>query len=381
MREVAIIGVGQSMFGKFPDKTPQILGTQAVERAIKDAGINPGDIQVAYACRQVNGITTAQSILKGFGITGIEMINVENACAGGSSAVRCLWKDIATGIYDIGIAVGADSMSTSSLAGKLLGTREEDLNGHLGMTMPGMFGLIGRRLMEERGYRAEDLAYVSVKNHRNACLNPMAHYQKELTMDDVLNSRMIADPITMLQCCPQTDGAAALLMCPVNMARRFNAKPVKIAASTMGTGAFISSDYNPLELKVEKRLAEKAYEQAGIGPEDLDLIELHDAFSCEEIMHYESLGLCKPEDGLDFLRSGATELGGKIPVNPSGGLLSLGHPLGASGVRVMCEITLHLRGQAGKRQIPKAKVGLAQMLGGVEAGLEIAAASIHILTI
>ena len=381
MREVVIIGVGQTMFGKFADKTPQALGSQAVEQAIKDAGVNPKDIQVAYACRQVNGITTAQSILKGFGVTDIEMINVENACAGGSSAVRCLWKDIATGIYDIGIAVGADSMSTSHLAGKLLATREEDLNGHLGMTMPGMFGMVGRRLMETRGYTAEDLAYVSVKNHRNACLNPNAHYQKELTMEEVLNSRMIADPITLLQCCPQTDGAAALVMCSKDVAKKYTAKPVKIVASAMGTGTFISGDYDPTELKVEKRLAKQVYETAGIGPEDLDVIELHDAFSCEEIMHYEALGLCKPEDGLAFLRSGATELNGRIPVNPSGGLLSLGHPLGASGVRVMCEITLHLRGQAGKRQVPKAKVGLAQMLGGVEAGLEIAAASINILTI
>lgn len=381
MREVVIIGVGQSMFGKFADKNPQDLGSQAVAEAIKDAGINPKDFQVAYACRQVNGITTAQSILKGFGVSGIEMINVENACAGGSSAVRCLYKDIATGIYDIGIAVGADSMSTSHLAGKLLGTRDEDLNGHLGMTMPGNFGMIGRRLMETRFYTREDLAYVSVKNHRHGCLNPKAHYRKELTMEEVLNSRMIADPITLLQCCPQTDGAAALIMCSTDLARRYTTKPVKIAASAMGTGAFIDSDYDPTTLKVEKRLSKAAYEAAGIGPEDLDVIELHDAFSCEEIMHYEALGLCSPENGLAFLRSGATELGGKIPVNPSGGLLSLGHPLGASGIRVMCEVTLQLRGEAGKRQVPNAKVGLTQMLGGVEAGLEIAAASINILTV
>lgn len=381
MREVFIIGVGQSMFGKMPDKSIEELGSQAVSEAIKDAGINPRDIQVAYACREFNGVTTAQSILKRFGVTGIEMNNVENACAGGSTAVRGLWKDIATGIYDIGIAIGVDSMTTSPLAGQLIRTRDDDLNGHLGMTMPGLFGLIARRLMVTRGFTAEDLAYVSVKNHRHACLNPMAQYQKELTMEEILNSRMIADPITLLQCCPQTDGAAALIMCTKDKARKYTTKLVKIAASTMGTGDFVSSDYDPTKLRVEEKLAQEAYEMAGVGPEDLDVIELHDAFSCEEIMHYEGLGLCKPDEGLEFLRSGATEIGGKIPVNPSGGLLSLGHPLGASGVRAMCEVTLHLRGEAGKRQTPNAKVGLAQMLGGVETGLEIAAASIHIVTI
>ena len=381
MREVFVIGVGQSMFGKMPDKTIQELGSQAVSEAFKDAGINPRDLHVAYACRGRFGRVTAQSILKGFGVAGIEMINVENACAGGSTAVRCLWKDIATGIHDMGIAIGVESMTTLPTAGKLIRAGDEDLNAKLGMTMPGLFGLIGKRMMETRGFTREDLAYVSVKNHRHGCLNPRAQYQKELTMEDVLNSRMIADPITMLQCCPQTDGAAAVVMCSKDVAKKYTAKFVKIAASTIGSGDLASGDYDPTVLKVERRLAEKAYEMAGLGPEDLDVIELHDAFSCEEIMHYEGLGLCSPEGGLEFLRSGATELGGKIPVNPSGGLLSLGHPLGASGVRVICEITLQLRGQAEKRQVPRAKVGLAQMLGGGETGLELAAGCINILTI
>lgn len=381
MREVFVIGVGQSMFGKMPDKTVPELGSQAVSEAFDDAVLNPRDIQVAYASRGRYGRVTAQSILKLFGITGVEMVNVENACAGGLTAVRCLWKDIAMGIHDIGIAIGVESMTTLPTAGKLIRAGDEDLNAQLGMTMPGLFGLIGRRMMETRGFSREDLAYVSVKNHRHGCLNPKAQYQKELTMEEVLNSRMIADPITLLQCCPQTDGAAAVVMCSKEVAKKYTTKLVKFAASTLGTGDFAYGDYDPTVLHVEKKLAKEAYEMAGIGPEDLDVIELHDAFSCEEIMHYEGLGLCDPDGGLAFLRSGATEIGGKIPVNPSGGLLSLGHPLGASGVRVICEITLQLRGQAGKRQVQKAKVGLAQMLGGVETGLELAAGSIHILTI
>ena len=379
MRDVYIIGVGQSRFGKFTDKTPQDLGREAVKEALQDSGVNPKSLQVGYACRQVDGITTAQGIYKGFGMADIEMMNTENACAGGSSAARCLYKDIAFGLYDVGIAVGTDSMSTSNLAGKLLTTRDGDLNGNLGMTMPGMFGMIARRMMETRGYTAEDMAYVSVKNHRHGALNPKAHYRKPLSMEEVLNSRMIADPITLLQCCPQTDGAAAVIMASAEVARKYTTKLVQLAASALSAGSYIDNDYDPTTMRTEGRLAREVYEKAGIGPQDLDVIELHDAFSCEELIHYEELGLCTAEEGLGFLRSGATELGGKIPVNPSGGLLSLGHPLGASGVRVLAEITLQLRGDAGEKQVANAKVGLAQMVGGSEAGLEIGAASLSIL--
>jgi len=379
MREVAVIGVGQSQFGKFPEKTVSELGREAAQAAIKDAGITPKDIQVAYTSRLIDAMVTSQTVLKEVGITDIEMVNVENACSGGSTAVRGLWKDIANDVYDIGIAVGVESMTTSPIAGKLIPPDKDDLEGQLGLTMPALFALLARRQMDEHGARLEDFAQVSVKNHHHGCLNPQAQYKREFTIEEVLNSRMICEPVTLLQCCPNTDGAAAVVLSSMNVARKHTANPVKVIGSVLLSGgyAYLRDDItlSPLGSKTVRM----AYEMAGVGPEDLDVVELHDAFAPEEILRYEDLGLCRPGEGVELLRSGATEVGGRIPVNPSGGLLALGHPLSASGVRVIAEITLHLRGQAGERQTPDAKVGLAHMLGGSVAGLEAGACGIHIL--
>ena len=234
--------------------------------------------------------------------------------------------------------------------------------------------------MDEYGATLEDFAQVSVKNHHHGCLNPQAQYKKEFTVEEVLNSRMICEPITLLQCCPNTDGAAAVILCSMNVARRYAANPVKIAGSALLSGDYTHRQRDMTLSPLGVKTVQMAYEMAGIGPEDLDVVELHDAFAPEEILRYEDLGLCKRGEGVSLLRSGATEVGGKTPVNPSGGLLALGHPLSASGVRVVAEIALHLRGQAGARQTPNAKVGLAHMLGGAVAGLEAGACGIHILT-
>jgi len=379
MRDVAVLGVGQSIFGKLPEKSIADLGRQAVLAALRDAGISPRIIQVAYASRIFDAMVTGQTILKEMGIAAIEMVNVENACAGGATAIRGLWKDIANDMYDIGIAIGVESMTTSPIAGKLIPPAEDDLEGKLGMTMPTLFALVARRQMKEYGATLEDFAQVSVKNHHHGCLNPQAQYKKEFTVEEVLGSRMICDPITLLQCCPNTDGAAAVILCSMNVAKRFTTNPVKIIASALLSGDFSYRQEDITISPLGTRTAKMAYEMAGVGPEDLDLVELHEAFAPEEILRYEDLGLCKPGDGVKLLRSGATKIGGKIPVNPSGGLLSLGHPLSASGVRIIAEVTMHLRGQAGERQTPNAKIGLAHMLGGAVAGLEAGACGIHIL--
>jgi benzoylsuccinyl-CoA thiolase BbsB subunit len=380
MRDVAIIGIGQSDFGKFPEKSISDLGCQAVTEAINDAGIKKKDISVAYTARIFLDQVTGQTILKNVGITNIEMINVENACASGATAVRGLYKDIASGMYDMGIAIGVESMTTSPIAGKLIPPPKGDLDGMNGLTMPTMFALMARRLIETRGATIEDFAQVSVKNHHHGALNPRAQFQKEFTVEQVINSKMIADPITLLQCCPNTDGASAVIMCSMDVARQYTTKPVKIEASVLLSSDYFFKKEDLTSFDVQTKAVAMAYEMAGIGPEDLDIVELHDAFASEEIVHYEDLGLCKKGEGIELLRSGATALGGKIPVNPSGGLLSLGHPLAASGVRTVAEVTQHLRGQAGKRQVEGAKVGLAQMLGGVVSGLEVGACGIHILS-
>jgi len=383
MREVAVIGVGQSAFGKFPERSVAQLGCEAILEALRDAEMDPRDIQVAYASRCLDPVPaspTAQNTLKEVGIRNIEMVNVENACASGSTCFRGVWREIADGHYDIGIAIGVESMTTSQIAGKLIPPEKDDLEGQLGMTMPALFAMLARRQMEQHGASEEDFAQVSVKNHFHGSLNPKAQYKKRLTVEEILNSRMICEPITLLMCCPNTDGAAAAILCSMDVARKYTTKPIRVIASTL-----LSGDYKYFQEEftfspINARLAEMAYDMAGCGPEDIDLVELHDAFANEEILRYEELGLCKRGEGVALLRSGATQVGGRIPVNPSGGLLALGHPLAASGVRNIAEIVLHLRGQAGDRQTPNAKVGLAHMQGGVAAGLEAGiVGSIHIL--
>lgn len=381
MREVVVLGVGQSVFGKLPDRSVASLGCEAALAALKDAGIQASQLQTAYASRLYADMITAQTILKDIGIVGIEMANIENACAGGASAVRQLWKDIAAGFCDVGLVLGVESMTTSPVAGKLIPPAKDDLEGQLGLSMPALFALMARRLMTTHGATAQDFALVSVKAHEAGLLNPQAQYRKRFKVEEVLASRMIADPITLLQCCPNTDGAAAVVLCSAEFARRYTTRPVRILASVLVSGDYSFRKHDLTSFSLGTTAATKAYHMAGVAPSDLDVVELHDAFASEEIVHYEDLGLCARGSGVDLLRSGATSLGGRIPVNPSGGLLSLGHPLSASGVRNICEIALHLRGQAGDRQVPDARVGLAQMLGGTATGLEAGAASVHILSI
>lgn len=381
MREVEVLGIGQSDFGKFPELRATDLGTVAVTRALKDAGIDPRDIQVAYCGRAVDGSTTGQDILKNVGITQIEINNVENACASGMNAVNLLYRDIAYGVYDVGIAIGVEAMTSSSLAGKLLGANKDDINGQLGMSMPGYFALMTKRFMNETGATLEDMAYPSEKNHRNGCLNPYSMYKKKFSIEQIVNSRVISDPITLYECCPTTDGAAAVIYCTKEYAQKHTDKLIRVAGSKMVSSCYEDPTKDITGFYMPQVLSKAVYEETGIAPSDIDCVELHDAFSPEEIWAYSDLGLCKKEDVLDFIRSGKAEIDGTCAVNASGGLLSLGHPLGASGVRVVCEIALQLRGDAGEHQVPGAKVGMAQMMGGFLSGLQAPiAAGIQILT-
>ena len=218
-----------------------------------------------------------------------------------------------------------------------------------------------------------------MKTHHHGCLNPSAQYRQELTVEQILKSRPICDPITLLMCCPNTDGAAAAILCSMDVARQFTTKPIKVMASSLLSGDYKYRQEDITSSAMGRKATQMAYDMAGVGPKDIDLVELHDAFAPEEIFRYEDLMLCEPGEGTSLLRSGATWVGGRIPVNPSGGLLSLGHPLGASGVRIIAECVWHLRDQAGERQTPNAKVALAHMMGGAVAGLEAGAVGIHIL--
>jgi benzoylsuccinyl-CoA thiolase BbsB subunit len=381
MREVAIIGVGSTVFGKFRERLLEDMGNEAVWAAINDANINPKEIQFAYCSTLYGGMCSGERVLKEVGISNIEVFNVENACAGGATAFRGVWYAIASGLYDFGVAIGVESMTTSPIAGKLIPPAAGDLSGEMGHNAPAHFALSMRRHMEKYGTTLEQFAKVSVKNHRNGCLNPYSQYHKELSLEEILSSRMVCDPITLLQCCPNTDGAAAAILCPMSMARKYSDKPISIAASVLKMGDYVSRWEDLALSDMSMKCAREAYEMASLGPEDIDVCECHDAFTYSEISHYEELGFCQYGEGGSLIEEGATEITGRIPVNPSGGLLSRGHPLSATGVEQIAEIVWHLRGEAGKRQVPNAKVGLAHTMGGEVANLEAGACAIHILKI
>lgn len=364
-RDVYILGIGQTKFTKHPHLTAIDLGTIAAGEAIKDAGVDPRKFEVAYASRIEDASQTSQDILRHFGIEDIECHNCENACASGGSAVRLLYKDIAFGIYDIGIAVGTESLSTSRIAGGLVPTAKGAFMDLLGLPAPGSTAIVAQKLIQTRGCTMEDIAYAAWKNHRAAVFNPYAHYRRELTMDEIINSEMIASPTTKLMCCPQSDGAAAVILCTKEIAMRYTTKLVRIDACQQMSGNYSTYDEDIILSGNLTKLANLCYDLAGYGPDELALLEVHDAYSAEEITIYERLGLCKPYESVPLIRSGELEIGGRRPVNLSGGLLSMGHPLAASGVRVVVDITRQLRGEAQPElQVKNARTGLAEMIGG-----------------
>ena len=381
MREVAIIGVGSTVMGKFPEMLPYELGARAARAAIEDAGISPRDLQFAYCANLYGGMVIGQAVLAEVGITDIELTNIENACTGGATGIRKAWWDIASGLYDIGIAIGVESITTSAMAGKLITPARGDITGELGMNMVARFALAQRRYMDTFDVSLEQIAKVSVKNHHNGCLNPYSQYKKEVTIEEIINSRPICEPITLLQCCPSTDGAAAAVLVSGELAKKYTSQPVIIAASVLKSGDYSFRWEDMTFSDMTSKCTREAYEMAGLGPEDINICELHDAFAVNELLHYPELGFCKRGEEVRLLEDGVTELGGKLPVNASGGLLSKGHPVSASGVAQIAEIVWQLRGQAGERQVANAKVGLAHVIGGEVTGLESGAVSVHILKV
>jgi benzoylsuccinyl-CoA thiolase BbsB subunit len=379
MREVAIIGVGSSVFGKFPEKTLDELGREAAQAALKDGGVEPKDIQFGYCANLYGGMVIGQAILREVGITDIELTNIENACAGGATTFRKAWWDIASGLYDIGIVIGVESMTTSPIAGKLIPPAKGDISGELGMNMVARFALCQRRYMDVYGVSLEQIAKVSVKNHHNGCLNPYSQYKKELTIEEIINSRPICEPITLLQCCPATDGAAAAVLTSLDLAKKYTSQPVIIAVSVLKSGDYSYRWQDITFSDMTYKCTGEAYEMAGLGPEDVNVCELHDAFAVNELLHYVELGFCRRGEEVHLLEDGITEIGGKLPVNASGGLLSKGHPISASGVAQIAELVWQLRGQAGQRQVANAKVGLAHVIGGEVNELESGAVAVHIL--
>ena len=365
MSEVFVMGADMIKFGRYPDRTPAQLAAQAALLALDDAGLTVHDLDAVYASSTYNAASMlGQQVLKQIGQTGIPCVNVSNACASGASAFREAWIAIKAGIYDVVLAVGAEKNPKGLLGGPPgEGPVPEGLFGS--GTTPALFAEAGMVHAAAYGTTIEQFAQVAVKNHHHATMNPKAMYQKETPLEEVLASEMIAYPLTKLMCSANVDGAAAAILVSERKARELGlGRAIKVRASAMASDPY--APHNPALLDADSvtRLAVgKAYEMAGLGPDDLDLIELHDCFATAEILHYENLGLCGDGEAGALIDSGATALGGRIPCNVSGGLLSKGHPIGATGIANIVELVMHLRGEAGARQVEGARIGLAHVLG------------------
>jgi acetyl-CoA C-acetyltransferase len=371
MRGVAIIGIGGTKFGKHTDRSIRDLALEACLKAIRDANIKPRDIQMAYAGNTVQwewgqGLSIGHPVLRELGLTQIPITRVENACATGSCAFREAWYKVATGACDIALAFGVEQMTvadSSKMLTIVTGREYAEREGDMGFTPPALFALLARRHMKEFGTTKEQIAMVAVKNRKYGALNPDAQLRNAITLEEVLNERMISDPLTLSQCCPRGDGAAATILATKKLAKKYTSTPVYVAASVQVSGTY-PDDRSFTFFDTDVRGAKAAYEMAGLGPEDLNLAEVHDCFSPAEIVHYEDLGFCKKGEGGLYIEEGLSDRGGKIPVNMSGGLLSKGHVLGATGVSQIIEVVRQLRGQAGERQVEGAKVGLQHNAGG-----------------
>jgi acetyl-CoA acetyltransferase len=364
MRDVFVAGVGMMRFGRYPERDVPDLGAEAVLLALKDAGLGMRDVEMlAAGCLFQANAMVGQRILQEVGQTGIPVVNVANACATGSTAFREAWMAVASGEHEVALAVGVEQMGKMGLltGGGGSGVRTEGVIGS-GL-MPAVFGQAGMEHMRRYGTTREQFAKVAVKNHRHSTRNPLSQYQVEVSLEDVLAARMVAYPNTLYMCCPTGDGAAAAVLVSPEKARQVGAR-VKVLASVLTSDPWTERDLTLPDVNtLTRNAAKQAYERAGVGPADIDLIELHDCFATAELLHYENLGLCREGEAGRMIDEGETAHGGRIPVNVSGGLLSKGHPLGATGIANVVEITTHLRGQAGGRQVEGAKVGLAHVIG------------------
>ena len=365
--QVAIIGIGCTKFGERYDRGYEELICDAAFDAYADAGIDPADIQAAYLGTYLpgpGGGKAAVSLADALRLYGRPITRVENYCATGTDAFRNACLSILSGLYDMVLVLGAEKL-------KDRGGRGIPRLGHpllaRGNSAPGLFALAANRYMHTFGMGRETLARVAVKNHRNGARNEKAHLRSEITVEQVLKAPMVASPFGLFDCCPTTDGAAAAIVCRADMAKRFKKAPIFVKGFGLAveTGRpYFDPTFDYLGFRSTQKAAAQAYAMAGIQPSDVDLAEVHDCFTWTEISNTEDLGFCKKGEGGKLAEEGRTAIEGDIPINPSGGLKSFGHPIGASGVRMIYEVTSQLRGESGARQVKDAQLGLAHNVGG-----------------
>jgi acetyl-CoA acyltransferase len=367
-RDVCVIGVGMTKFERCEREFTELV-QEAVTDALKMANVGPESLEQAFA-GYVNGMSTqGQRALYGMGIGGLPVYNVHNYCSTGSTALHLGYQAVASGMNECVLAFGFEKMQKGPLEKQLSGLENIAKESDKGAPpiAARMFGDGGRQHMELYGTTKEQFAKVSVKNHRHSVNNPRSQYREACTLEEVLASRLVYDPLTILQCCPTSDGAGAAILCSQEFANKHGiSRPVRIVAQAMATDRmedFSMGALGMIGVGMSRRAAEKVYEQAGLGPKDVQVIELHDCFSTNELVTYESLGLCKEGEGGRLIDEDQVTYGGKWVVNPSGGLLSKGHPLGATGLAQCAELVWQLNGVAEKRQVPNARVALQHNVG------------------
>ncbi len=372
MRDVAIIGVGMNKWGELWEKSMRDIYVEAALLAIEDAGVD--HIDSMYVGCMTSGLFVGQEHLGSLmadylNVTPIPATRIESACASGGVALRHGFIEVGSGMSDIVLVGGVEKMCDvggGEATYALSTAADQEYECYQGVTFPGLYALMAHRHMHLHGTTQEQLAHVAVKNHDHGSMNPLAQYPFKITVEQVLSSVMIADPLRILDCSPITDGAAAAILCPLEMAKKFTKKPVvQIIGSGQATDTIALHTREDMSwLGATATAAEVAYKMAGVGPDDLDLVEAHDCFTIAEICVIEALGLVERGQGGKAAESGLTALGGKIPVNVSGGLKAKGHPVGATGVAQVVEMVEQLRGEVGERQVEGARVGLTQTMGG-----------------
>lgn len=384
---VDVAGVAMTRFGRHPEGTLRSLATQAVNGALRDAGLATNDVQAVYAGNSLAGLTTGQESIRGqvalreTGLLGVPIFNIENACSSGSTAFHLAWQAVAGGMFDCVLAVGFEKLS---MPDKTLAFRAFDST----MDLSEMRSKYPEPSADRSVYMdhyaesesalppegASILAEIAAKNHQHGALNPLAHFQKAYTVDDVLASRTIIGPLTLFMCAPLSDGAAAALLVSRDFCRRRSITGVNVAASVLVSGTGTADN----GVGAIPRSVSAAYEMAGVGPADLDVVELHDATALAEYQLYSDIGLCRRGDEARLLSTGEVHLGGRHPVNPSGGLIARGHPIGGTGIAQIVEITDQLLGRCDARQVQAARVALTQNVGGL-LGSDVASATAHVL--
>ncbi len=408
MDNVYVIGVGMIRFGKYLDGSVRAMANDALGLVLADAGLVKDDIQAAYVANTFWGMFANQHSIRGevmlwdAGLRGIPIVNCENACAGASTAFHLGYTAIRAGMYDVVLALGSEKITHQNKAMSLSAYATcmdvENFESHINMFMelnkkldfklpdgetpPGegrsifmdAYAMGARWHMKKYGSTKKQLSVICAKNHYHGSLNPKAQFQEAMTVEEVMNARPVTYPLTVPMCAPVGDGAAAAILCSERYLKKISGmRPVRILASVLGSG----TDRDIDGIDIGERLSKKAYEIAGLGPDDLNVAELHDATAYGELHQYEAMGFCAPGEGGPLAESGATTLGGKIPVNTSGGLECRGHPIGASGLAQIHEVVTQLRGEAGKRQVQGARIGLTEN-GGGNLGVEEASMTIHL---